>query len=58
MVEVEVSENGKIGFSLDNNFNLSVEKFSFLESFPAGYNLAMTRLGEYISQFVLIFNCR
>ena len=35
---------------------MSVEKFSFFESFPAGYNLATTRLGEYISQFVLIFN--
>ena len=44
---VEVSEDGKIGFSLDNNFNLSVEEFSFLESFPAGYRLAMTRLGVY-----------
>ena len=56
VVEVEVSENGTIGFSLDNNLDLSVEKFSFFESFPAGYNLATTRLGEYISQFVLIFN--
>ena len=56
VVEVEVSENGTIGFSLDNNLDLSVEKFSFFESFPAGYNLAITRLDEYISQFVLIFN--
>ena len=56
VAQVEVSEGGKIGFSLDNNFKLSVEKFSFLESFPAGYKLAMTRLGEYISQFALIFN--
>ena len=55
-VEVEVSENGKIGFSVANNLNLSVEEFSFFESFPAGYNLAMNRLGEYISQFSLIFN--
>ena len=55
-VQVEVSENGTIGFSLANNLDLSVEKFSFLESFPAGYNLAMSRLGEYISQFALIFN--
>ena len=33
-----------------------IEKFGFFESFPAGYNLAMSRLGEYISQFALIFN--
>ena len=55
-VEVEVSENGTIGFFIENNLDLSVEKFSFFESFPAGYNLAIARLGEYISQFVLIFN--
>ena len=41
VVEVEVSENGTIGFSIDNNLDLSVEKFSFLESFPAGYNLCL-----------------
>jgi len=55
-VDVEVSENGTIGFSLANNLDLSVDEFSYLESFPAGYNLAMNRLGEYISQFALIFN--
>lgn len=55
-VQIEVSENGTIGFVLDYNLNYSVEEFGFFESFPAGYNLAMSRLGEYISQFALIFN--
>ena len=55
-VQVEVSENGTIGFVLNHNLQYSVEKFGFFESFPAGYNLAMSRLGEYISQFALIFN--
>ena len=55
-VEVEVSEKGTIGFVLDYNLDYSVEEFGFFESFPAGYNLAMSRLGEYISQFALIFN--
>ena len=55
-VQVEVSENGTIGFVLDYNLDYSVEEFGFFESFPAGYNLAMSRLGEYISQFALIFN--
>tara|TARA_B100001741_G_scaffold131492_2_gene108470 strand:+ start:55348 stop:56661 length:1314 start_codon:yes stop_codon:yes gene_type:complete len=55
-VQLEVSENGTIGFVLNHNLQYSVEKFGFFESFPAGYNLAMSRLGEYISQFALIFN--
>ena len=55
-VQMEVSENGTIGFVLNHNLQYSVEKFGFFESFPAGYNLAMSRLGEYISQFALIFN--
>jgi len=55
-IQVEVSENGKIGFGLNYNLDYSVEEFGFFESIPAGYNLAMSRLGEYISQFALIFN--
>ena len=55
-VQVEVSKNGTIGFVLNHSLQYSVEKFGFFESFPAGYNLAMSRLGEYISQFALIFN--
>ena len=55
-VQVEVSENGTIGFMLDYKKISSVEEFGFFESFPAGYSLAMSRLGEYISQFALIFN--
>ena len=55
-VQVEVSENGTIGFMLDYKKISFVEEFGFFESFPAGYSLAMSRLGEYISQFALIFN--
>lgn len=55
-VQVEVFKNGTIGFVLNHSLQYSVEKFGFFESFPAGYNLAMSRLGEYISQFALIFN--
>jgi len=55
-VQVEVSDNGTIGFRLDYKKISSVEEFGFFESFPAGYDLAMSRLGEYISQFALIFN--
>ena len=51
-----VSENGTIGFQIANNLNFSKEEFSLLASFPAGYNLAMKKLGEYIGQFALIFN--
>ena len=55
-VLVEVSEKGKIGFSLANNLENSVEEYGFFESFPAGYNLAKNTLGEYVDQFALIFN--
>ena len=55
-IPVLVSEDGTIGFRLSNSLNLSKEEFSLLSSFPAGYNLAMKKLGEYISQFALIFN--
>jgi len=55
-IPVMVSENGTIGFQIANNLNVSKEEFSLLTSFPAGYNLAMKKLGEYIGQFALIFN--
>jgi len=55
-VLVEVSEKGKIGFSLANNLENSVEEYGFFESFSAGYNLAKNTLGEYVDQFALIFN--
>ena len=52
---IEVSAKGMIGFSRAT-LNLSTEQFSLISSFPAGYNLAMNKLGGYISQFILIFN--
>ena len=55
-VLVEVSEKGKIGFSLANNLENSIEEYGFFESFSAGYNLAKNTLGEYVDQFALIFN--
>ena len=53
---VEVSVEGIIGFANSSNLDLSIERFSLISSFPAGYNLAMNKLGGYISQFALIFN--
>jgi regulator of sigma E protease len=53
---VEVSADGMIGFTNSSSLDLSVEEFSLVSSFPAGYNLAMNKLGGYISQFALIFN--
>ena len=53
---VEVSQKGLIGIMTMSNLNFSVENYSFFASFPAGYNLAMNKLGSYISQFALIFN--
>jgi regulator of sigma E protease len=46
-----------IGFTNSpSNLKTSFEEFSLISSFPAGYRLAMNMLGEYISQFALIFN--
>ena len=53
---VEVSQKGLIGIMTMSNLNFSVENYSFFASFPAGYNLAMNKLGSYISQFALVFN--
>jgi len=53
---VEVSAEGMIGFANSSRLNLSIEQFSLISSLPAGYNLAMNKLGGYISQFALIFN--
>ena len=53
---VEVSQKGLIGIMTMSNLNFSVENYSFFSSFPAGYKLAMNKLGSYISQFALIFN--
>ena len=55
--EVLVSADGKIGFGLSGSvLNYSVEKYGLFGSFPAGYNLAVKKLGGYIDQFALIFN--
>ena len=53
---VEVSSAGMIGFVRASSLDLSIQQFSLMTSFPAGYNLAMNKLGGYISQFSLIFN--
>ena len=52
---VEVSGDGVIGFKT-SGLDLSTQQFSLISSFPAGYNLAINKLGGYISQFALIFN--
>ncbi len=53
---VEVSAEGMIGFANSSRLDFSIKQFGLLSSFPAGYNLAMNKLGGYISQFALIFN--
>ena len=53
-IVVDVTLNADIGFELKNY--KSTKHYSFLSSLPAGYNLAIKKLGEYINQFSLIFN--
>ena len=53
---VEVSPEGMIGFVNESRLTLSTKQFNLLSSFPAGYNLAVDKLGGYVSQLALIFN--
>lgn len=54
---VEVSKEGMIGFThTPFSLDVSSEKFSFISSISAGYNLAITTLGGYIDQFALVVN--
>ena len=55
---VFVSDKGVIGFMNSSSLEFSVEKFNIISCFPAGYSLAMNKLGSYISQFSLIFNSK
>lgn len=53
---VNVSSDGLIGVKIVSKLEFAVENFSLLSCFPAGFNLAIDKLGSYISQFALIFN--
>ena len=64
MLSATVGSNGKLGFmpanfSIDQleglgYYNLESSNYTFLGSFPAGYNKAFKKLGSYIDQFALI----
>ena len=66
MLSVDVTNEGIIGV-IPSNLNLSQleeleiyslnsTSFSFLESLPAGYHLAIRKLSSYINQFKLILS--
>jgi regulator of sigma E protease len=62
-ITVAINEDGKAGippltaeqYDSLKQFKLDVKKYSLLESFPAGVSMAFARLGDYVSQFKLIF---
>jgi len=58
--EVEVSEEGKIGFYVAYNnpdiFEFKTVKYGFFESFPAGIKRGVRTTQDYLKQFRLIFN--
>lgn len=64
ILSATVGSNGKLGFmpanfSIDQleglgYYNLESSNYTFLGSFPAGYNKAFKKLGSYIDQFALI----
>ena len=61
-----VSDEGTLGFAPANlnitqleklgTYKLASFKYSFFESFPAGYNKAIKKLGGYIAQFKMILS--
>ncbi|MBT3417695.1 MAG: RIP metalloprotease RseP [Flavobacteriales bacterium] len=54
---VQVTGKSMIGFTNSNSvLDFTTNEFSLISSFPAGYNLAVKKLGGYIDQFALIFN--
>ena len=66
LLSARVNSNGELGFSPTNfsltqleklgYYSLASHKYSFLNSFPAGYKKAMKKLTSYIDQFMLILN--
>ena len=55
-----IDKDGAVGFKpmikLDSLFTLKTQHYSFLESFPAGVNEALTTLADYARQFKLVFS--
>ena len=66
LLSVNVTNEGMIGFMPSNLslnqleeleiYSLNSATYSFLESLPAGYHLAIKKLGSYINQFKLILS--
>lgn len=56
---VQLSEDGKLGVGLVPYFELmptKVVKYAFFESIPAGINLGVETLSNYVKQFRIIFS--
>jgi len=66
LIDVAVTDDGIIGFMPLNPslsqleeleiYSLNSNSFTFLESIPAGYDLAIKKLSSYINQFKLILS--
>jgi len=66
LLSVDVTNEGMIGFMPSNLslnqleeleiYSLNSATYSFLQSLPAGYHLAIKKLGSYINQFKLILS--
>lgn len=52
-VAAHVNETGTLGFSTKNY--LTTHKYSFFGAFPAGFNLAIRTLKNYVAQFKIVF---
>ena len=57
-INVQVTDKGTIGYQsypLDHFLTFETEKFSFLESFPAGVNYGVDVLSSYVKSLSLVF---
>lgn len=57
--KVTTNQNSEIGYSRNIAFDKSIsesKKFSFIESIPAGINMGMETLSNYVKSLSLIFN--
>lgn len=59
VIKVKVNKKGVIGFEPQgyeyHNFKFATEKFTFLESFPAGTQAGMDMLSNYVKSLSLVF---
>lgn len=59
-LQMQLDEEGLIGVypsgNLDDFFNLSTQKYTFIEAIPAGFNRTISGIDNYLKQLKLLFS--